>query len=213
MTDVGIDLACGLIFVLLLTAHGRWCGLGIRIELLHQGVVRGFCEVLHPGLDSCGENEWLALGRLLHCKPFSVFRLDVGDHVLPDALALSRDLGHNLIDTLIDLLDVLVDGDWVQSLADDFEQIFIRQEIETREVSPLGRKQVIELLLDDFKVEVQFVKDANKVTSVLDRRPVGVLDLVNASHLGTECQVYRLEDRVLLGELLLDMGLSAKDTL
>ena len=137
----------------------------------------------------------------------------MGDHVLPDALALSRDLGHNLIDTLVDLLDVLVDGDWVQSLADDFEQIFIRQEIETREVSPLGRKQVIELLLDDFKVEVQFVKDANEVTSVLDKRPVGVLDLVNASHLGTECQVYRLEDRVFLGELLLDMGLSAKDTL
>jgi len=45
--------------------------------------------------------------------------------------------------TLENLLDVLVDGCWVFGLTNNFKQIIIRQEVETREVTTLGLQELL----------------------------------------------------------------------
>ena len=52
----------------------------------------------------------------------------------------------DLVDTFVNLLDVFVDGHWILSLTDDFKQVIVREEEETREFELLPVQEVIQLL-------------------------------------------------------------------
>ena len=137
----------------------------------------------------------------------------MSDNVLTLTLRSWRRLRHDAVDTFVNLLNVLVDGRRVLSLTDHLEQILVGEEVETREIDTLGGEKIIKFLLNNFKLEVKAIKHGDKVTSVLNKGPVGVLNPVDALHLLSEGTINLLEDRVLLRKLLLDMLLTAEDRL
>lgn len=68
--------------------------------------------------------------------------------------AISRDR----VDTFENLLYVLVDGSWVFALANNFKQVFVRQEVETWENATLALKEGSQFLLDLLQTTVHFSK-------------------------------------------------------
>ena len=135
----------------------------------------------------------------------------MSDNILFLGLRRLSLLALDLVDTFVDLLDMLVDSNGVLGLANNLEQIFVRKEVESWEHTTLGGKKIIQLLLDDFEVGVELVEDVDKVTGVLDKTTVCVLSLVETMHLSAELSIDLLEDGVLLRKRLLDVNLSTED--
>ena len=149
----------------------------------------------------------------MHTERLAILSHDVCDEVLTLALRSSGVIDLNAVDTLVNLLNVLVDGCRVLSLTDHLEQILVGEEVETREVDTLGGEKIVKFLLNNLELEVEAIKDVDEVASVLNKGPVGVLDPVDAEHLLSEGTINLLEDGVLLRKLLLDMLLTTEDGL
>jgi len=117
-------------------------------QLAHGGTHRVQQDeepLLNLGIDSHGlvaEVDFLTLSRD-----------KLGDLVLLLG-TLALHLGTNGVNTLEDLLDVLVDGSGVLGLTHDLKQIIVGQEEEAREVHTLRLQELLQLLLDVLQFSV-----------------------------------------------------------
>jgi len=83
-------------------------------------------------------------------------------------LSLLSLISLNLVDTFIDLLNMLIDGNRVLGLTNDFQKIFVGKEEESWEHSSLGSQQIVQLLLHDFKLDVKAIECVNETNSVFN---------------------------------------------
>jgi len=91
-----------------------------------------------------------------------------------------------------DLLDVLLNRLRVLGLADDLEQVVIREEVEAGEEATLALKELVQVLLDVLQLAVQLLQD---IDEALDYKgAVRILLLVDALHLLLEVGVNLGED-------------------
>lgn len=180
----------------------------VLIELeedVPQGLLHGIHEILEPLLNTSLYEDALAqLDNLL------LLRDELSDVVsLGDPAALRGKAQR--VGAFEDLLDVLLNGLGVLGLADDLEQVVIREEVEAGEEATLALKELVQVLLDVLQLAVQLLQD---IDEALDNKgAVRVLLLVDALHLLLEVGVDLGEDRALARQLLGDVLLPAEDAL
>jgi hypothetical protein len=97
------------------------------------------------------------------------------------------------VDTLKDLLNMLVDGCGVLGLSDDLQKIIIREEVETREITTLSLQELLQLLLDTLKLVVLIRQEFKEVLALANQSAIAVALLGNASHLLLELLINLLE--------------------
>jgi len=113
--------------------------------------------------------------------------------------------------TLKHLFDMREDWIWILGLTNDFQKIIIGQEIESWELSSLGFQELVQVLLNLFKLLVEVIK---KVKEALNNQTLlTVLHFVDSLHLSLEDLIVSLENGIFIRELLGDIWLSFEDGL
>lgn len=95
---------------------------------------------------------------------------------------------------------------WILGLTNDFQKIIIGQEIESWELSSLGFQELVQVLLNLFKLLVEVIE---KVKESLDNQTLlTVLNFVDSLHLSLKDLIVSFENGIFIWELLRDIWLS-----
>lgn len=115
------------------------------------------------------------------------------------------------VSTFEDLLNVLLDRFGILSLTNNFQEIIVREEVESGEESSLTLQELIQVLLNVLELSVEFLKNINETLD--NERTIGILLLVDALHFLLEVSVNLGENRTLTRQLLRNILLASEDAL
>lgn len=138
-----------LVVTLLLATHL----VPVTIENASQSLLALLVKHLKPLLHiRVGLNSKLAI----KVNDLKVLRLDLFDEINPFSAFAIATVRNDGVDAFEDFLDVFVDRRWVFTLPDDFQEIFVRQKVESGEDPAFAFKERPQLFLNLLEAAVHF---------------------------------------------------------
>jgi hypothetical protein len=167
------------------------------VEALLQGLAHLTNELIEPTFDLCCDIDWL-----LQVDRFLVVIDKLHDLIAFLASAATACLSDiEGVHALEHLSDVLKDWLRVFGLANDFQKILVRQEVESRELRSLGFQELLQILLNILELFIQFVEVLKEVL-FLSECSLAISVFANPLHLIFELHMVSSEDGIFVRKLL-----------
>ena len=197
------DLCRGLLDPLAKARAGLGDALNTRADAGAQRGDHGVLELREPLVD----REAVGVEGLVE-----LYSLRLGaDHRLEQAGLLLGGLDGERRETAEHLLEVLGDEEGVLAVTDNLEQVFVSDEVETREAAALGLEVLAERLLDHVELAANLLERLQNLINGDEAEDGDALSL-GLGHERNELFARAVELRGLGGQLVADLNAAAEDT-